>query len=230
MPQFNFSSATRNRILGSASTVFVLAVLQLLSTYLVPLYEQRFLNASGLKAELLSMASLVDIAPSFEDKVIVTYGGREFDNLAIIDVMIENTGSKPIRKEDFEAPLTFRFPNDSEVLEASVIEAKPGTLQIAVEIEKEREVVLVPTLLNQGDRAIFRFVISNMPLDSESFPLALDGRIADIPEVELISSISRPPADAPVGALSGFIGVLAGMILVCGLLVVGIVRAISRPD
>jgi phosphate transport system substrate-binding protein len=54
-------------------------------------------------------------------RVQVTVDGRLVSDVSLVIIDIVNTGSEPIRKDDFDKPLSFDFGNDAEVISARVL-------------------------------------------------------------------------------------------------------------
>jgi hypothetical protein len=146
---------------------------------------------------VLSSTSLVDINPSASDEIFVSYRGVEVDNVAIVEIRVENSGNQPIVESDYSRPVTFTFGPSFEIIEVKTVNSDPPNIGLAHIQTVPSEVEMVPALLNSGDSATLRFTVIKQqgknPDNDESLPvLKVDGRIAGVKEIRLKSpSYSR---------------------------------------
>jgi hypothetical protein len=109
-------------------------------------------------------ATLLTVDSSIRSHVQVTYDGREIRDLAVLDVRFLNTGSLPVRPEDFVTPIGFSLRDGAELLSAEVVESSPHDLGVRCEVPKTRKFALVhPLLLNRGDGFVLRCLLSGPP-------------------------------------------------------------------
>lgn len=189
------------------------------------LYHQLYDPNFGLQAVILTNTSLVSVAQDYSDEIEVSFKGQPADNLSLVDVKIENTGNQPIRTVDFEAPINFVFPQDSIVADASVVGSAPRDFSPSLRIDSPNVVSVNPQLFNGGDRAIFRFIVKNIPKTSSLPPFEVHARIANISQVELVNVID---VVTEPGFPFGTILVLGGIQLSVAMLIVVMIRCVRR--
>jgi hypothetical protein len=93
-------------LVGSAITACV--------TLLVWYLNRRREPVKRITWEARTQSSIVSIDRDFQQKVGISYGGRNVSDLCAIKVKLKNTGNKVIK----DHKIRFRFPGDSEVLES----------------------------------------------------------------------------------------------------------------
>lgn len=109
---------------------------------------------SGFSASILSKSNLVNTEFKDDTKnVKLTYAGKPVDNLTQINLEISNTGGKPIKKSDFEGPITIDLCDVETVIRAEKVTSDPVELQTS--IAAGTQVVTVdPVLFNAGDKFV----------------------------------------------------------------------------
>jgi hypothetical protein len=108
--------------------------------------------------------SLVTIDGVDNEVLEIKFKGQEVKNLALYSVAIRNTGTAPIRQEDWSKPLTLSFNKKTSILESRVSETHPPELQVYFSIfpsDEKTNVEFMPLLLNKGDAFLFEALISD---------------------------------------------------------------------
>src|SRR4051812_11454226 len=73
-----------------------------------------------LQVVILSNSSLVRITTGFTNQIHIMYENRVAENLSLVDIKIENSGNQPIPSSSYEQPISFTFPEGSEIIKASI--------------------------------------------------------------------------------------------------------------
>lgn len=114
----------------------------------------------ALSYQITRNDQLFRIDEQLKKNLQITVDGRPAQDISLVLIDIENTGNEPIKREDFERPLTFIFANDAEVISARVLRTQPGDLDARL-TTKEATVSLSPILLNSGDSASIELVLTS---------------------------------------------------------------------
>lgn len=138
------------------------------------------------RAELIPLTRGVN---GYAERMEVLYDGKPVLHPHLATIRLRNSGNVPITAQDFAAPLTFRFGEQSEILHAEVSEKYPGNLGMSVQIEKGT-VKLKPGLLNPKDGFVLRVLGGR--IDS----IEIDHRIVGVRD---IVDARRGPPSARVG-------------------------------
>lgn len=166
-----------------------------------------------IQATLLTNTSLVKLVEGLEeDFKITTYAGQEVRNISLLDVKLENTGNEAIPPVNFEKPIKFLFPEGARVLSVTSIDSIPENLGIQATPLKN-EVTISPILLNSSDRAVIRFVVSDMPVNPARMPFTVDARILHVKSILVVSVLQQSPQLQRVVDTLFVINMALGMLL-----------------
>lgn len=168
----------------------------------------------ALQIVVLSNTSLIEIEPSIVDEISIEYQDQPVDNLSLIQIKLENTGNQEIRVEDYDRPITFTFPSEATIIEASVTDSSPDNIGISFSLS-DTSIELLPVLLNPGDSAVLRFLVLNIPAQTNDLPFSIDARIARISNIDvrnIISVDTDPSLALPIsGMVFFFLGILSSI-------------------
>lgn len=180
---------------------FIGAVLALAAILVaVTLYLKQRRHKS-LSYEIISSTPLLSLKDEIKGKLQILYEGKPIQQVHLIVARIINSGNTPIVLADYERPVSLSFGKEAQVLTAEVTKTSPDSLQASIKIE-EKNVVLMPTLLNQGDWVVLKMLVTKFGGE-----IAVDGRIVGIREIR---DLKETPLRFFVLALSGFVLVIIG--------------------
>jgi len=163
-------------------TGVVAAILAVIATYHTFNQSQEIKQVEVVK---LADTSLIEIEEEVVQDISISYKDHPISNLSLFQVKLENSGNQAIVKDDYEQPIKFMFPPESEILEASILDRRPYNIGVGIQVE-QNVATLTPALLNPGDRFIIRLLVANvLPRCIEPLP---------IPMV----TATRPPTSTPV--------------------------------
>jgi hypothetical protein len=171
----------------------VIAVAAIIVSILIYLGQKQ---RKRLRVERIAGVPLARVGSQGIDGLQITYKGKSLDRPSIVLARISNPGNAPIRRADFEAPITLEFDQNTELLEASVVETQPSGIPASAEI-KGSSAILSPHLLNSGDVVVMRIFLAAG--GSKFTPFA---RIAGVGVIETRAGTSLWPP------ILGLLGVL----------------------
>lgn len=166
----------------------VIGIIALLASIFFYVQSQQL---KSLQIVFLANVSAVVIDDVVENKIQINYEDKKVDNLSLLTVKVKNIGNQSIRPEDYVEPILFSFPEQSEIIESSVITSIPENIDLKATVVKNTA-TLSTSLLNAGDEVIVRFVVINVPRNNNDYP-KVKARIADVRKLEVVtvSEISR---------------------------------------
>ena len=167
-----------------------------------------------LQLVVLANTSLVEVEDDFQDQIEVLYRGEAVNNLSLVQVRLENSGNQPVVATDYESPITLIFPEGSHVIEGSVTESFPENISVEAELSRNRA-TFEPILLNSQDRVILRFLVVNIPANSNLQNFQVNARVKNTDSVNIVNSIEQAPTNSSSivntfagGFFAAFIGAL----------------------
>jgi hypothetical protein len=143
--------------------VFVIFVLQL--------------RKKTLTYTVLTNSGVVPGPQEAKSPVQIRYKGKVVAKVRLVEIRIKNSGSLPIKPEDYIEPLSLRLPN-SEILSSEVMDAHSLGAYIETKLSNQSEVVLGKTLLNPTDFFDVKVLLADGNAD-----LSLGGRIVGVPKI-----------------------------------------------
>jgi hypothetical protein len=84
-------------------------------------FTSRDKPTKAIEVVILTQTSVMEIHQSLAQDIVCSYRGQETADLSLIRVKLESTGNEPIRKADYESPITFIFPEPTTILEAKIL-------------------------------------------------------------------------------------------------------------
>jgi hypothetical protein len=201
----------------------LVGALAILTAYHVFILQQ---EVKALQVVILASTSLVEVEQSVAEEIEVLYKDQTVTNLSLFQVKVENSGNQPIREEDYAKPIQFVFPPHAEIVEAVILESSPPSIGMTVQTERN-SATLSPVLLNQEDRTIARFLVSNMPSSGGPQPFTVDARVVGVKDIKVVSAIEErePEKDASI-TLAWLLGGGAGFGL--GFVAAGVVGFLAQ--
>ncbi|GFE38213.1 hypothetical protein Stube_28860 [Streptomyces tubercidicus] len=227
-------------LVGSAITACV--------TLLVWYLNSRREPVKRITWEARTQSSIVSIDRDFQQKVGISYGGRNVSDLCAIKVKLKNTGNKVIK----DHKIRFRFPGDSEVLEshfspepeeelgASLLphdtgDTSAGLLCHIAHLEVDQEVSIELLVAGNEAKNWKRPHSHNDEGDVQFREKSPEGTTSDAQRVTAflalaLSLISAPPILSVFGGIGALAGSLIQLLLLAATLLIlpAAIRAIIR--
>lgn len=183
----------------------ILGILAILISYI--LYRKQG-QKKALEYEIISSTPLLSMEEEVKGKLQILFDEEPVKQVHLIQVMIFNSGNVPILSTDFKRPVGVSFGKEAQILTAEVAEVNPDSLDVSTEIKGD-EVVLVPTLLNQGDSVKLKMLVSRF-----GGQIAVDGRIVGVKDIRKI------PERGALILLAMFVGTISVALGVTSVLIV----------
>lgn len=122
---------------------------------------------------------LVKINKNVKNDFEVKYKGETIEQVCITELIIENTGNIPIRKEDFNEPIKIEIKNCSHIFNVELVETVPDNLVVIIDINNDTNLIYInPMLLNKNDSFKLKIVF-----EGENSSIKLSSRIVDLSEI-----------------------------------------------
>jgi hypothetical protein len=144
------------------------------------------LKKKSLSYSVIESSKLIQNKGNFEEQTKIIIGENTFTNPYLSQLGIENTGGLPIKKDDFEMPITIKATSINKFIAKkitstnsylfNVAEKSPSNLDVQIS-KKNNTLTIEPLLLNSGDKIIIQFV------SDEKLSFNVTSRIAGIKEI-----------------------------------------------
>ena len=121
-------------------------------------------RSSAMKRELsfglIAGRRLIAVADELTSRVKVHLDDRPVSNVYLLEFGLKNSGSQPLRAEDFESPITIKFKNDATLLTAQVTRRSPADHPSTTRIDGNA-LAVSPALMNPGDYLVLQVLLSH---------------------------------------------------------------------
>ncbi len=154
----------------------------------------------NLDVSLVSRALLVDEDVGSKRKLAVTYDQRPISNFSLLQIRVENSGSQPIRKEDFSESLSIHISGAKEVVSAEKVASDPSDLLVSPSLSNTT-ITVANLLLNPTDWYILEIAAIPLPGKKPDVEKVI-ARISGIKSVEYHSSLKPASKDSKTTRLS----------------------------
>jgi hypothetical protein len=143
----------------------------------------------ALQIVIDTASPLVNIRPEASGTIQILYNGQAVTNPELLQIEIRNSGNQPILVSDYSRPLLFSFNPQDEIINVAIINSKPSNINLIISKASTDgyEASAIPTLLNPADVVTARFIVAEVGSDPILSHFHIDGRIAGVKEIALIS-------------------------------------------
>ena len=187
---------------------FVGVILGVLAIFISYILYRKQSQKKALEYEIISSTPLLSIGEEVKGKLEIFFNRERVKQVHLIQVRIINSGNTPILTNDFKRPVSVSFGEEAQILTAEVAEVNPDGLDVSTKIE-DGEIVLVPTLLNQGDSVRLKMLISSF-----GGQIAVDGRIVGVKDIcEIPERTAQLALLMIVSCFMGAFGLLSAIVL-----------------
>ncbi len=179
-------------------------------------YQGRADQEKAVRVDLLARSKIVDEKlPRPGRSIELLYNGRKIPNYEVLQFRITNTGRQPIRKADYESPITLDFSNISEILSVDQTGSSPDELKVGIQLSGH-SAQLSQELLNPTDW--FNLEVGVVPISGKVTYVEPKGRIAGVKHIQYVLTVEMPEARDTVTAIFGktmpFLGILFLLMLI----------------
>lgn len=186
----------------------LLALITLGVTVYLFFFGQQF---KALQVVILANTSLVEVEQSIAQNIKISYKGDDISNLSLVQLKLENIGSKAVLETDYVRPIKFSFPAQSKIIEASITESNPPNVGMSIQ-SNQNIATLSQVLLNPKDRVIIRFLIANTPTQNSNIPFDIDARIVEVQRISTTTAIAEPTQQINTNNILNIIVVICGVL------------------
>ena len=130
---------------------------------------------------VLTNSGLVPFSHEGPNNIQIVYKGKAVPNVQLVEMRIKNSGSLPIKPEDYIEPLSVRLPN-SKILSGEVRDAHSVGAYIETKLSNQSEIVLSKTLLNPTDFFDVKILLADGGAD-----FSVAGRIVGVSKIQNIT-------------------------------------------
>ena len=127
---------------------------------------------------VLTNSGLVPFSHEAPNNIQIVYKGKAVPNVQLIEMRIKNSGSLPIKPEDYIEPLSVRLPK-SKILSSEVRDAHSVGAYIETKLSNQSEIVLSKTLLNPTDFFDVKILLADGEAD-----FSVAGRIVGVSKIQ----------------------------------------------
>ena len=164
-------------------TVLALAAIVISATIAITIFRLNRKRKS-IVYDFLSMTRVVSVQEEMAGRVQVLVDHVPVQDVGIVQIRLTNTGTEPIKASEFVRPITFTVNAPSRIIEASISEKEPASIDAELATDDLR-LTLRPTLLNSKDSVVLKLLVSDfdgrISVDSriEGTELKQQARLAD---------------------------------------------------
>jgi hypothetical protein len=205
--------ALSSPVWGSLSVISAI-VLAIVTWIQVRLKEKKVISYS-----ILTDTLVIRVKEDVEKDVKILFKDKPVKNVRLVELKIWNSGNVPIRKQDYEKPLSFLptfVEHSNKLLYVSDIEKTPENLPMEPVYYEEEDVIgLSKTLFNKGDSITIKMLLAGY--DEK---ISVIGRIAGVNRIE---EAKRNNASLPLMSkviffiIGGLFGIIMFFILIYAL-------------
>lgn len=151
----------RTKIFGILATFILPIALFIFSPY----WSAYFSDKKQLSYEVLLKRELTNLGSSESNwpGIKISYEGQDVSTGSFVTLAITNTGKLPIKREDFDSPITILISEPDLIMSSKTTFSSPNNLDVALTKVKDG-ISVAPLLLNPDDQ-FFIEIFSKSALD-----------------------------------------------------------------
>lgn len=147
---------------------------------------------SSVTVTLVSDVSVVSVDRNYAKDIEVKYKSLPISTLRVLDIKVENSGSRPITRADYDSTLTFSFTGSS-ITPPDLVEARPSSLHPTFRRLDSLTLAVDPILLNAKDYFVFRTFVVNGK--AGELPLKVTARLIGVSDVRIVQASTEASQD-----------------------------------
>ncbi len=154
---------------------WLIALVASIAAIIIPILYNTFTREQrSFSYEIISFDKLITLPQDHLSGLTLQYKGMPVEEPYLTIVKMQNTGNVPIKKTEFDKPISIKYKENVKVLEASITGKEPETIETSLSIDTN-QITLSPTLLNPGDSLIIRVLTTKTDKS-----LTVSGRIVGV--------------------------------------------------
>lgn len=163
------------------ASIVISAVIALAGIVVALLIARRQIDSVSVDYEIDSDVSLweADEDDVMASRIQIRYEDRELRHPRFIDVTVTNTGTKPVRAEDYDRPIVFQLEDNIAPVDARITEQTPDDIVENIFETQPNGVPAIairPRLLNPGDNFKLRMLFNHNDAKLEASHRIIGGK------------------------------------------------------
>lgn len=171
-----------------------------------PIIWDYYKTNTAIELRVVGKSTIVS-KPEKMDGLVISYSGEVLNELSKTSFVIVNSGRTPIHERDVAAPISIKFSDESDIIDAKIDSVFPQDLDASLYFNKtEGSIALKFPLLNPGDKIDFSILskTSNITFDAA-------GRIAGVPSL-IVKDISQERGGIGRRWVVYFVGIFSALL------------------
>jgi len=156
---------------------FIDHLLEIITIIAVFVIFFRQIRKKTLTYTLLTNSEVIPESREGKSNIQIHFKGKVVLQVRLIEIRIKNSGSLPIKPEDYIEPLSLRLPN-SEILSSEISDNQSLGAYIETRLSDRSEIVLSKTLLNPTDFFDVKVLLADGDAD-----VSVAGRIVGVSKI-----------------------------------------------
>jgi hypothetical protein len=149
--------------------------------------QLRLKEKKGVSYSIITDTPVIRVKEDVEKDIKISFKDKPVKNVRLVELKIWNSGNVPVKKEDYEEPLSFlpaAIELGRKLLYVAVIDKSPKDLPVKPIIYHDKEVIGLPkVLLNKGDSVKIKILLADY--DEK---IIVEGRILDVSRIEEVKN------------------------------------------
>lgn len=195
---------------------FIGAVLALVAIIVSVFLYRRQRRNKELSYEIISNTALLTMEEDVRQKMQILFNGKPMEQVYLVVLRIVNSGNLPILTTDYVRPVSLSFGEEAQILTAEIAETNPRSLHASAKIDGKR-VVILPTLLNQGDTIKLKMLVGK-----SIGQITVDGRIVGVKDIKKTRELVYPLVGLVLTTIST-------ILILIGFASIGLNSVLGRP-
>jgi hypothetical protein len=158
----------------------ILEIVAIVSAFVIFFMQIR---KKALTYKVLTNSSLILISDNVKDNIQIRYKGKIVPNVRLVEIRIKNSGSLPIKPEDYIEPLGIYFTN-SKILSNEIIDIHSLGIHVETELSDQSKIIFSKTLLNPNDSFDAKVILGEAGTD-----FSIGGRIVGVNKFHTSSNL-----------------------------------------
>lgn len=156
---------------------FIDHLLEIITIIAVFVIFFRQIRKKTLTYTVLTNSDVIPESREGKSNIQIHFKGKVVLQVRLIEIRIKNSGSLPIKPEDYIEPLSLRLPN-SEILSSEISDNQSLGAYIETRLSDRSEIVLSKTLLNPTDFFDVKVLLADGDAD-----VSVAGRIVGVSKI-----------------------------------------------
>ena len=136
------------------------------------------IRKKALTYTVLTNSDIFSVSDEGKSNIQILHRGKVVPKVRLVEIRIKNSGSLPIKPEDYIEPLSVRLPK-SKILSSEIRDVHSAGAYIETKLSNQSEIVLSKTLLNPTDFFDVKILLADGDAD-----FSVVGRIVGVSKIQ----------------------------------------------